>query len=478
MMKTRHLPPRQGEDGFVMIIAIVLLSVAASLGAVVMTSGNHASQATGRGRSWVQSLHVAEAGIQDALIRMQATGAPPASFTGSTQEGDYSVTVTSMGRARYQVEAVGTVAAGSAMRAARRVRVTLAPPAEFDAALFSYTSIDTKNNDHIVGDVWANQNVVVDANDLVEGNLTAATGYIHMKNGSRVTKNATSGGYNDATTRAIWLDVNARIDGNALASVTAPTDPVTCGGENQSEYTIRVDGGALISGSATTWGTKLGSGTVAGAVNNNVCTAAPAARPMPVYRYSASNYAAATLHEFGTPAAPTATALTDFNNWLATGSNRVNMTGTFTIFASGPVSQATRIDLSGAKITGDLTLVTNLPIFTNGIEDDTSVTDAIALFASFYKPPTGTACDINQDNSECSIHIKNNFQPSGATAVLVYAPNGPVAIKNNQEMFGAVYAENIQIKNNQELTYDARVNRLVGFGPVTLEPTNWMELSA
>lgn len=476
-MKIPKRIPRRDDDGFVMIIAVVLLSVAASLGAVVMTSGNHSSQATGRGRAWVQSLHVAEAGIQDAIIRMQATGAPPASFTGSTDEGSYSVTVTSLGRSRYQVEALGSVGSAASLSAARRVRVTLAPPSNFDAALFSYTSIDTKNNDHVVGDIWANQNVVVDNNDLIEGNVTAATGYIYMKNGSRVTKNVTTGGYNDSTTRAIWLDMNARVNGNALASVTAPTDPVTCGGENQSEYTIRVDGGAVIDGNSTTWGTKIGSGTVGGTITNNLCTAAPAIKPMPQYTYSAGNYNAATLREFGTPDAPSATALTDFNNFMSTGTNRVNLSGTIVVFQSGTITQSTRLDLNGAKIAGDLTIVTNLPIFTNGIEDLGSVTDAIAMFASFYRPPVGTSCDVNHDNSECAVHIKNTFSTSGKTAVLIYAPNGPVAIKNNQEMFGAVYADNIQIKNNQTLTYDARINRMVGFGAVTLEPTNWMELA-
>jgi hypothetical protein len=60
--------------------------------------------------------------------------------------------------------------------------------------------------------------------------------------------------------------------------------------------------------------------------------------------------------------------------------------------------------------------------------------------------------------------------------MLVYSPYGPVAIKNSEIQFGSIYADNIQIKNNQELTYDARVERVVGFEPVTLEVQTWLEI--
>ena len=52
------------------------------------------------------------------------------------------------------------------------------------------------------------------------------------------------------------------------------------------------------------------------------------------------------------------------------------------------------------------------------------------MLISTYKPPTGSSCDLNQDKSECAVHLKNNFATSGNTAVLVYTPYGPVAVKN------------------------------------------------
>ena len=83
---------------------------------------------------------------------------------------------------------------------------------------------------------------------------------------------------------------------------------------------------------------------------------------------------------------------------------------------------------------------------------------------------------MNQDNSECSIHLKNNFEPTCSTAVLTYSAFGPTVVKNNASECGAVYADSIEIKNNQTMTYDARIERIIGFGPVTLEVTRWLEL--
>jgi len=207
-------------------------------------------------------------------------------------------------------------------------------------------------------------------------------------------------------------------------------------------------------------------------VYSNTCTAAPAAIIMPVFTYSASNYDASTLHQFGTPTTSSATAVSDFQSYLSSHSNQ--LAGTFYINQSSPVNQNTLVDLTNAVVTGDLTIITNTPIFTNGTTDQT--TNAVAVLISTYKPPTGTSCDLNQDKSECAVHLKNNFAVSGNTAVLVYAPFGPVAVKNNAIQYGAIYSDSIQIKNNQSLTYDSRIERTVGFGDSTLEVTRWLEV--
>lgn len=466
---------RRQEDGYVMLVAITLLVAFATLVTLVLTVGSHVDKATGRGRNWVQALHVAESGVDRAIARLQDTGgAFSGAFSGSTEDGGYAVTVTKLARNQYQIDSKGDVNAGGQLAASRSIRVTMGPPASFKNALDSATTIDAKDNDGIIGDVWANESVVLESGTIATGSITAATGYIILKNGARVTKDARSGGYNPATEYAVELRNNARVDGSVKSSVTAPPDPIQCGGENPGNYKVRLDSGAVVAGNVTTWGTVTGPGTVQGTVTTDSCTTAVAAVPLPTFTYSSSNYDAATLHEYGTPSVPSSTALADFQSYVSSQSSRIS--GTFSINQSGAVSQGTRVDLTGVTITGDTTIISNTPVFSNGTTDSTS--NAIFVLISTYQPPVGATCDVNKDSSDCSIHFKNNFSLSGATAALAYAPYGPCAVKNNQEMNGAAYCQSILIKNNQSLTYDARLERIVGFGPTTLEVIRWLELKS
>ncbi len=465
---------RREEDGLAMVIAVVLTGVLATLTLLMLTIGSHTDVASARGRHWIQSLHVAESGIDKAIARLQETsGGFTGVLSGSTDEGAFEVTVTRGARNIYTIESAGSVRLGQQLAATRELRVTMAPPSTFKNAVYSFTSLETKNNDTILGDIWANQNVVVAENTTVTGSVTAATGYVSLLNGSTVQGSARSGGFNSLTDTAIQLAPNSTLGGSATGSVTAPPDPVTCAGANPARYRVDVGPGATINGDVSTWGTKSGAGTVVGTVTSNTCSSAPPTVAMPMFTYSAANYNAATLHEFGTPTTPSATAVSSFQAWLNAQPGK-QISGTFYINQQSPVSQATRLDLTGAVVSGDLTIITNTPIFSNGISDNSG--DAIVFLASFYKPPTGTSCDLNQDASDCSIHLKNNFQTNGATALLAYSPFGPTSIKNNATQNGAVYGDSIQVKNNQTLTYDSRIERMVGFGDSQLEITRWVEV--
>ncbi|MGH2830090.1 MAG: hypothetical protein ACRDJM_06360 [Actinomycetota bacterium] len=470
------IPVEDRERGFVMVVVVVVVALVGSLGAIAMTSGNHASITSGRGRSWEQALHVAEAGADVGIARLQQMNGiytSPLTITGETSQGNYSVVVTAQARNRHLVTATGAVPGPSGLAATRRVSFVLAPPLIFRNALFSLTSIDTKNNDYVVGDVWANANVLVEAGDTIEGSVTAATGWVWLYGGSRVMGSVQTGGYHPTGHDAIRLENNAIINGDGTASVTSPLD-ANCSGEPQNRYTIRLELNSRLEGAAKTWGTVVSNGFVGGPIAEHICTAAPAALPMPSFVYNQNNYDPATLHVFGTPDAPTADARLQASAWIA--ANKGDLHGTIVVFQSGGVSQADRLDLSDAILTEDVTLVTNLPIYSAVLDDVIPDHDAVFVLASFYQPESGTQCDVNHDDSDCSIHLKNGAQVSSDVALLAYAPYGPVAIKNNAEQFGAVYGQNIQIKNNQTLTYDARIERLVGFGAVTLEPSEWREV--
>lgn len=487
---TRLARIRRGEEGVAIIVAVVLLSALVTLSTLVLTMGTHTDRATGRGRSWTQALHAAEAGVQAAIARLESTdGGFSGAMTGQTAEGSYCVTVTHGSRSRYTLDATGVApadetgncqAAVAGIGAARRLQVVMAPPVSFKYALFSFTSVETKNNDAIFGDIWANQNVTVDEGDTITGSATAATGWIRLRQGSTVTGNATSGGFNpEDNDRSIHLDSNAVIQGNAIAASAQPASEANCRADHIN-WKVRLDGPAALTqvlGDVTSCGPETGEGQVGGTITAGVYTAAPATKSLPTFTYSAANYDDEI--SYGSPETASPTAVSEFQSYV--NSHVSNFSGTFYINQAPPVNQDVRIDLTGVTIRGDTTIITNTPIFTNGNTDN--VSDAIVVLVSTYQPPTGSTCDVNIDASECSVHLKNNFQVttdpviSCNTAVVVYAPYGPVAVKNNAEQCGTIYADNIQIKNNQTLVYDARVDQIVGFGEVTLEVERWVELS-
>lgn len=477
---------RRDESGFALIVGVILLAALATLSTLVLSVGTHTERATGRGRSWAQALHVAEAGVHDAIARLDGTnGTFSGDLTGQTSEGSYCATVTRQARSRYLVESTGVAptdptgscaAATSGIGAQRRLEVVLAPPITFKYALFSSTSVETKNNDSITGDIWANQNVTVDEGDTIDGSAFAATGWVRLKQLSRVTGDVMSGGFNpDDNDRSIHVESNAVIEGNATAASAVAASEANCRADHLN-WRVRLDGPSSLNqveGNVVTCGPETGDGQVGGTITQGVYTAAPATQQMPTFTYNAANYDDEI--EFVSP-----TAVSDFQAYVT--SHASSLQGTFYVNQEGSVNQLNRIDLGGTVITGDLTIITNAPIFTNGTTDN--ATDAVVVIVSTYQPPADSNCDVNQDLSECSVHIKNNFQATDEpdvtcnTAVVIYAPYGPVAIKNNAAQCGTIYSENIQIKNNQTLVYDSRVDQIVGFGDVTLEIESWIEPGA
>jgi hypothetical protein len=185
---------------------------------------------------------------------------------------------------------------------------------------------------------------------------------------------------------------------------------------------------------------------------------------MPTFTYNPANYSPAPT-EFATPTA--------FNTWLAAG-HAAGLSGTYYIHGGG-ASDA--VNIAGVSIGGDTTIIAeSAPIDASGGVSDSNSNDKVFSLVSYYQPAAGSACTDNGGNpSDCAIGIKNNFQPQNNTSTLIYAPNGPVAFKNNAQFNGAIYANDIVLKNNLHVVYDPRVDQIVGFGPVTLQTESWTE---
>jgi hypothetical protein len=474
-----HLPRRAGaesERGFALMTTVIVTMVAAMLGATLLVISVNTDHHSGQDRNWTSALDVADAGVERAvaLLNNQAgIGVVPAPFTGQTQSGTFSTKVTYLGRAKYQIDSTGTVGTAQGLERIRAVRVIMAPAPAFKYALFSSTDINTKNNNYITGDIWANGSVTVFKNDTVSGSVNAATGWVQLQTNSTVTGGVTSGGTNGGT--SIEVDGGASIGKDATAASTSPNcadDPA------HMSYQIQATGS--ISGTAKTWGLILGGGHVGTAVTG-VCTPAPATQPMPNFTFALANY---------NPSPQVFNSVASFQTYLSMNQN--NLSGVFQVCGTGV------IDLSGAQIAADTTIIAgavlnndinqpdpNCPaaqIWANGVSPANN-NDKILTIVSYYNPGAGGSCTNNGGNPEgCALGFKNNFAPNDNTATLMYAPVGPCALKNSSggsggdNFDGAIYCNNIVMKNNQNITYDPRVDRIVGFGATTLVRQSWQEV--
>lgn len=451
-----------GEEGIVLVTAVVLLTVIVMLSILVVMSAEHANIAATRGRNDEMALALADAGINEAIAKIDVLGFDAVGdLSGSTDAGSYEVTITSDSPSTWTIDSIGSVAAFPGIHSDRHVRVTLEAPIVFRDAFWAVGSIDTKNNDNITGDVYSAQgNILIDVNTTVTGNVAAAIGWI--KTNGPVSGDVWSGG----TDGSDAIRIGGTVGGDVSASVASPGCAVAAG-----PYRVTVS--SIITGNLTTWGTLSGTPPL-GTTSNNTCTEALTPETIPDFSYDAVNYDPSTIHNFGTPTLSSATAQADFQAYLT--ANAASFEGVFTIFQSGALGQANRIDLSGAELSGPITIVTNLPIYGGTLDDSPAGSGGIVVLFSSYDPPGATVCDVNDDNSECSIHFKNGLDVPIDYPVLMYAPFGPVAIKNNSTGYGAVYSESIFVKNNQTWVYDGRVDRIIGFGEATLVINSWLEI--
>jgi hypothetical protein len=336
--------------------------------------------------------------------------------------------------------------------------------------LFSLSDVTTKNNNVVCGDIWANTDVVVYQNDSVlpgtdaacensggGGSVTAATGSVKLQNGSYVAGDAWSGGA-DSSGNGVSMGNNSEIGGLVKATSSTPG----CA-DDPTHLKYKVSNGGSIGGGVTSWGALTGGGSIAGTVTTFVCATAPQPKEIPEFTFNAANYSG-TVQTFASPAL--------FNTYLDT--HRTNLSGTFYVQGGGSSSA---IDLSNVEITADTTIIAeSAPIDGGNGVGAANNEDKILVLVSYYAQADDSGCTTNGGNpGDCAIGFKNNFEADDNTAVLLYAPNGPVAFKNNADFRGAVYANNIQVKNNMNVVYDARVNQIIGFGTITLDIELWLE---
>jgi len=524
------------ESGNALIIVVLVAMLIGALASLALTTGRQAEWSSTSDRNREQSLGVAEAGLHQVISRITAevsgtdTTAPnywalttgqttpstctqggscPAAqndttgaYKATTPQGTYWLWVTRI--AQGFVVDVESKTGGTTLGRYRHIQATLSPPSRFAGnlsyALFSNTSIALQSNDQVLkGNVFANTNISIqnsNATPAIQGSITSATGYIDLQNGVQVTGNVWSGGFNSTASPpwAVNIANGASIGGSVMASATNTGD---CASLPNHNYDIAVgsppSGTPAIGGGATTLGSITGAGAVSVTppVSTGACTAAAPTQNLQTscqtnppgnlcFQFNPANYDPSTYHHF--------TTVSDFQSWLASNGNQLQ--GTFLVDPNpSTVSQNNRIDLSTASLVGSTTIVTTAPIYTDGLTDAGLTGGGILFLVSHYAPPPSTSCSTTSNTSECAIHITNSFSTNSdgscKTATLIYADQGPVAIKNGSNgqsnsgnLCGSVISNGILVKNQETVTYDHRIDNVVGFGPDTYAITHWEELPA
>ena len=508
MMGTMMRRLRREEEGYSLVIAMLLLAIMAILLVVGLDAGTASLKQSSMAIEWSKALTVAEAGLSDSITRLgeSRSAANPCNMSGSTVctggGGQYQVSWTQSG-SKITVTSVGYFPTKTSPVFTREIQATYEPVPTFRYAIFSQTALDIKNSATITGDIYSDGNVSVGQNATICGSITSSSGGVSVANNGQILTSNASYGCSGKTGR-VWTggstgiagSSNVLIEGDAIAGAPSTT---TCSATSSSYAltNLTVDGAAKACG-------KISG--VSGATSNTqgVTTAAPAPVTFPTFVFDPNNYPTAVtdpLHLQCYPSAGTcgsnqsSTAVGDFNAYVA--AHKTSLTGTFAVWESTPqpmsnstctTASTTQICLDGITLGGDLTVVTNAPIDfgnTSTVSTTSSSVAADMTVVSTYQPGSGTSCTTN--GGDCSIYGQNSVEfdagtvsnPDDGVVGLLYT-TGKMAFKNHPASQppgeGALYAGSMDLKNGYDILYNSRVERVLGFG-TTYERTLWQELN-
>lgn len=442
----------EDEGGFAVLVAVMTTTLMLIFTVGMLATGVHLNTASVRDRSWNTALQAAEAGVDHAVYQLAkgtgwtGTGATPLDVPG----GQVDVAVVHPAAGHATIYATGHSPSKIAPDAvSRRVRATYGPAGDLDAVLFSETSLSIKNNSSVQGSVFANDDVLVENNANVYGDITSATeGVIVSSNAVVHATGGVGGSVHSGGSGGIALDNGARVEGSAHARATA------CSGTPGSGYGITANG--TVSGSATAWGSV--SGSIIGTRTPGTCVLAAQFRSLPAYSWDPSLHTGEV--EYSTAAA-----------WLGyVSGNRTNMRGVHHVdvpdCSSNPSGATSVLRMpENLTITGDFTLVTNCRVELVG-DVTVSAPTGSSVQLIVLNPTTATESP--------ALDVQRSLSTTNLPSFLVLT-TGLVDFKNNVKVNGAVYAASLLIKNSFELTYGNLIDDSVGFGAVKYRRTSWVE---
>jgi hypothetical protein len=491
---------RRGEEGFALVTAVFILAIMSMLLIVVLEAGNNAFSVAERNSRYTRTLGVAEAGLGAAVTqlgesRLSSALAPCRIGTGTVcaaAGGEYQVNWSTDTEGTVTVTSIGYYPSKAGAQVTREIKAVYKPIPSFNYAIFSDTSITIKNGQVIYGNIFANQGITIGTNAVICGSVTSAGGGVDTQAGASIVKSYTdgSGRVCSGKTGNVWangtitLGNTGVVQGDATASAPAGTDCAL----QTTNYAIL---GGTVQGKATACGIITATTTNPSA-HTWTAPSPPKANATgisPPYTFDPANYTSINCVPISSPCDPAQTSVTAYQ--VFNGLNKSNMQGVYAVWQTDPhcgqitnaaSDQCTKLDLTNMSVGGDLTIVTNAPIYFGNTSPIASTGPARVVIISLYIPGGSSTCTVN--GGDCSIYGKNAVvfdsgnanDPNDAIAALLYTP-GKMAFKQQTNAAdGALYAGSMDIANGFGITFNDRIAQIVGFGG-SLQQVLWQEIS-
>jgi Tfp pilus assembly protein PilX len=507
-MRNRLLREMHREDGYALVISMLLVSIMMVLLAVSLTAGTSSLRQSSLSLEWSKALTVAEAGVNDAVTLLgQNRSATNSCSIGSsnvcdTSDGQYQLRWRTSG-SQIMIDSVGYYPTKAAPTFTRQVEVTYEPIPSFKYAIFSQTSVSVQNNMTVMGDVYSAGDVTVGQGAVVCGSITSSGGGVTLVNSSQVVKSYSALGCSGKSGN-VWTGGTSGITGSSQVTVqgnlqASNPSTATCA-TNGTNYAIKMSSGGgsmAVTGTATACG-AIDSGVTAASKAAGTSSSQPVPITFPAFTFDPNNYPSDPTDPLRLQCYPSGgtcgandstTATSDFNTYVA--AHKTSLTGTFAVWQRSP-SSSTYINLDGITLSGDFNLITNAPVNfgnTTTVSTTTSSISADAFVMSTYQPTGACTADlVNTGGADCSIYGKNAIEfdsgvqsnPDDGVVGLLYT-TGKMAFVNSSNNIadvgdGALYAQSMDFKNGFNVIYNARVERVLGFG-ASYEQVLWQELN-
>jgi hypothetical protein len=496
------------EDGYSLVISMLLLSIMMVLLSVGLQAGTSSLQQSHLSIEWSKALTVAEGGANQAatLLGQSRTATNPCEIGTSTTclggGGEYQMAWTSAGK-QIVITSTGYYPTKASPTFTREVQVTYEPIPSFKYAIFSQTALSVNNNMTVMGDIYSSGDITIGQGAEVCGSIISSGGSVTLVQSSTVVKADSNYGCSDKLGN-IWTGGTGGITGGSqvqvAGSVTASNpSSATCNNVG-TNYAIKVTGGTMtVGGTATACG-AIASGVSAPTKLAGTSSSQPTPATFPEFAFDPNNYSSDPSDPLRLQCFPSSgtvcgendatNAVSSFQSYVT--ANKTNLTGTFAVWQRTP-TKSTAINLDGIKLGGDFTLITNAPVSfgnTSTITTTSSSVSADLVVVSTYQP-TGScsAALVLVGTADCSIYGQNAVDfdggdlnnPDDGVVGLLYT-TGKMAFVNSANNIastgeGALYAQSMDFKNGYDLIYNSRVERVLGFG-TSYERVLWQEINA